>query len=83
MEKDNEREGFYEQMWKDFVSLQRGDVQMICKDAERYRWLKTATKAQILLWRGAWGCADSAIDEAMTPNGLITGAPPSAKKGDA
>ena len=33
-------EGFYEKMWKDFCSLQRGDVTRICKDAERYQWLK-------------------------------------------
>lgn len=36
----SETEGFYEKMWKDFVSLQRGDVQQLCKDAERYRWLR-------------------------------------------
>jgi hypothetical protein len=35
------------------------------KDAARYRWLKTATKEQLLLWRGAWGCSDVAIDDAM------------------
>ena len=36
----SETEGFYEKMWKDFVSLQRGDVQQLCKEAERYRWLR-------------------------------------------
>lgn len=33
-------EGMYQKMWKDFVSLQRGDVRLICEDAARYRWLK-------------------------------------------
>lgn len=32
-----EREGFYEKLWRDFVSLQRGDVQQICREAELYR----------------------------------------------
>ena len=35
---ETEREGFYERMWKDFVSLQRGDAKQICVDAARYRW---------------------------------------------
>jgi hypothetical protein len=30
-------------MWKDFVSLQRGDAKLLCKDAERYRWLLAHT----------------------------------------
>ena len=30
------REGFYEKLWKDFVSLQRGDAQGICKKVEQY-----------------------------------------------
>src|SRR3990167_6483930 len=32
----SDREGFYEKLWKDFVSLQRGDVVGICERVERY-----------------------------------------------
>ena len=35
-----EREGFYEKLWKEFCSLQSGDVQLLCEDAKRYRWLR-------------------------------------------
>ena len=35
-----EREGLYEKMWMDFVSLQLGDVQLLAKDAARYRAVK-------------------------------------------
>ena len=40
------------------------------RDAKRYRWLKTASKEQFLLWRGAFGCSDESIDAAMleSPN---------------
>lgn len=34
-----EREGFYEKMWNDFVSLQRGDAKQIAIDAAKYRRL--------------------------------------------
>ena len=34
------KEGFYEKLWKDFCSLQRGDVTLVCRDAERYRYLR-------------------------------------------
>jgi hypothetical protein len=37
----SEREGFYEKLWKDFVSIQRGDMQEICRCAERYRLWRT------------------------------------------
>ena len=46
-----------ERMKSEFDSLEN--------DARRYNWLKTATKEQLLLWRGAWGCSDSPIDEAI------------------
>jgi hypothetical protein len=35
-ETQEEREGFYEKLWKDFVSLQRGDATGICERVERY-----------------------------------------------
>lgn len=31
-----EHEGFYEKLWKDFVSLQRGDAIGVCEKVERY-----------------------------------------------
>ena len=31
-----DQEGFYEKLWKDFVSIQRGDAQRLCEKAERY-----------------------------------------------
>ena len=34
-------------------------------DAERYRWLKQASKVEYLWARGAFGLDDSAIDAAM------------------
>jgi hypothetical protein len=30
------REGFYEKLWKDFVSIQRGDMQGVLARVERY-----------------------------------------------
>ena len=35
-------EGMYQKMWKDFVSLQRGDAKQICVEAELYRKSLTA-----------------------------------------
>ena len=51
-----------------------GDVQLLCIDATRYRWLKE--KRPVLLATGFFGngCSegvaevDAAIDKAMTPN---------------
>lgn len=40
----SEREGFYEKLWRDFVSLQRGDVQQICKRVEKIETLFDAIK---------------------------------------
>ena len=37
----------------------------VLRCAERYRWLKTATKEQLLAWRGVYGCSDMAIDEML------------------
>lgn len=34
---DHIREGFYEKLWKDFVSLQRGDVNLMVKEVEEHR----------------------------------------------
>jgi hypothetical protein len=34
------KEGFYEKLWKDFVSLQRGDVSKIAVEAEEARRLR-------------------------------------------
>lgn len=44
---------------------ERAAQESICRDAARYRWLKTASKEQFLLWRGAFGCSDESIDAAM------------------
>lgn len=33
---DDGREGFYEKLWKDFCSLQRGDAQGVCAKVEKY-----------------------------------------------
>jgi hypothetical protein len=82
MDKDTEREGFYEKMWKDFVSFQRGDATLICKDAARYRWLRDVGQDTVEVFfatdnnSSGWGCWDSwadkdaGIDAAMlkTPN---------------
>lgn len=38
----NAREGFYEKLWKEFVSLQLGDVKKICDEAELFRRLQPA-----------------------------------------
>lgn len=35
-ERASEREGFYEKLWKDFVSLQRGDAAGVCEKVECY-----------------------------------------------
>ena len=33
------RDGFYEEIWRDFISLQSGDVKLLCRDVERYQEL--------------------------------------------
>lgn len=56
-------EGMYQKMWKDFVSLQRGDAKQICVEAELYRktiaspipptgWqpIETAPKGEMFIW---------------------------------
>jgi hypothetical protein len=51
-----EREGFYEKMWKDFVSLQRGDFQRIALEAEECRMVKqqlAEREKQIVMLRTA------------------------------
>lgn len=64
-------EGMYQKMWKDFVSLQRGDARLICEDAARYRWLK-ANHLQTGpdSWIRTGDDLEEAIDAAMlaTPN---------------
>lgn len=42
-----DKEGFYEKLWKDFVSLQRGDVNEICIEAEKGRQYKAALERAI------------------------------------
>lgn len=77
-------EGMYQKMWKDFVSLQRGDARLICEDAARYRWL--CENRDVLLLTGFFGdgCINrtiaevhAAIDAAMlkTPNVQVSGLP--------
>jgi hypothetical protein len=34
-------------------------------DAARYRFVKTMSKEMLLAWRGMYGCADEAVDQAM------------------
>ncbi len=74
-------EGMYQKMWKDFVSLQRGDIQLLCKDAERYRWLMQDDGHNALMATLASLCAndgpikpqmDEAIDIAMRSNAEVT-----------
>lgn len=71
-------EGMYQKMWKDFVSLQRGDARLICEDAARYRWLK-ANHLQTGpdSWIRTGDDLEEAIDAAMreTPNAALTGSP--------
>ena len=67
----SEVEGFYEKMWKDFVSLQRGDATKMCVDAARWRWLRE---------QEGWPDSEAAVmgyspeefdrmaDSGMTPN---------------
>ncbi len=44
-------EGFYEKLWKDFVSLQRGDMQGICAKVEKYyREQASASHEQRPVW---------------------------------
>lgn len=74
---DIEREGFYERMWKDFVSLQRGDATLICVNAAR--WQHFADSPQTALMLGTeldptseqdWiSECNRLADIAMTPNG--------------
>lgn len=42
LQAENAELQIFKQMWNDFVSLQHGDAQLLCKDAERYRWLRYA-----------------------------------------
>lgn len=39
-------------------------------DAERYRWLKQASKAEYLIARGVFGLDDAAIDAARSGGGV-------------
>lgn len=84
-ERHENNEGFYEKMWKDFVSLQRGDATLICKDAVRYRWLRQKIfcnetgyldVAEIPChWADPSNTEiDWAIDAAMTPNNQVNSA---------
>ena len=60
-------EGMYQKMWKDFVSLQRGDARLICKDAARYRWLKeNHLQTGPDSWIRTGDDLEEAIDEGMT-----------------
>lgn len=73
-----EREGFYERMWKDFVSLQRGDATLLCVNAAR--WAHFAGSPQTALMLGTkldpnseqdWIAECNRLaDSAMTPNDL-------------
>lgn len=72
-----EREGFYEKMWKDFVSLQRGDARLLCEDAARYRWLRDGNNdLEGLLPLVSGSDLDAEIDAAMTANATLRGAEP-------
>ena len=84
MSKDIEREGFYEKMWKDFVSFQRGDAGLICKDAARFRWLKeNHLQTGPDSWIRTGDDLEEAIDEGMkTPNVIeLSGTPQGRKPG--
>lgn len=77
---ENEREGFYEKLWKDFVSLQRGSALEMCNEVVVLRqkvwisvealWkiegLNNAKRGQEML-----DIAEEALDKlrAMTPMG--------------
>jgi len=81
MDKDTDREGFYEKMWQDFVSFQRGDATQICIDAAR--WRHFAESAQTALMLGSeldpnsqqdWLTeCNKLADELMTSNALGEG----------
>jgi len=62
-------EGMYQKMWKDFVSLQRGDVRLLCKDAERYRYFSESVALKEACTR-YWNKdrLDREIDEDMRSN---------------
>ncbi len=42
-------EGMYQKMWKDFVSLQRGDAKQICVDAARWRYFAQSPQTALML----------------------------------
>ena len=42
-------EGMYQKMWKDFVSLQRGDAKQICVDAARWRYFAQSAQTALIL----------------------------------
>jgi hypothetical protein len=75
-------EGMYQKMWKDFVSLQRGDAKQICVDAARWRYF--AQSAQTALMLGSeldphskhdWLTeCNKLADGLMTPNVQVQGA---------
>jgi hypothetical protein len=45
------RDGFYEKLWRDFCSIQSGDVQEMAKDAARYRKVRAMLMGYCL---GRW-----------------------------
>jgi len=45
------------------------EVARLREDSRRYQWVKTASRHELLLWRGMFGCADDAIDELLTQEG--------------
>jgi hypothetical protein len=83
-----EREGFYEKLWKDFISLQRGDFQLIALEAEECRRVKeqlAEREKQIVMLRNAlqvaWDfepecgppCCDERISEALAATQDLSG----------
>ena len=67
---ETEREGFFEKMWKDFVSLQRGDAKKMCTNAARYQWLRDGNNDLEGICQSLSGeDMDKAIDDALVvPN---------------
>lgn len=68
-------EGMYQKMWKDFVSLQRGDAKQICVEAELYRKSLTAPIPPTPSQQEALEALDNMDDYARMSCGIIpTGA---------
>lgn len=51
------------------LSVAVADGKALVADAERYRWLKRASKAEYLIARGVFGLDDAAIDAARAQEG--------------